>query len=74
MKSHKKPVIQVSIVSKGRSTSQNILANRLDGLETPAVDAPIDLTWRTVDAYQKVLGTTTWGRPVRTKGRSLILA
>ena len=29
-------------------------------LKTPAVDAPIDLTWRTVDAYQKALRATTW--------------
>ena len=29
---------------------QNILANRFEGLRTPAVDAPIDLTWQTVDA------------------------
>ena len=28
-------------------------------LKTPAVDAPIDLTWRTVDAYQRAFKTTT---------------
>ena len=28
-------------------------------LKIPAVDAPIDLTWRTVDAYQRALRTTT---------------
>ena len=43
-------------------------------LKTAAVDAPIDLTWRTVDAHQKVFGTTTWGRPVAQRGRSLTLA
>ena len=28
-------------------------------LKTPVVDAPIDLTWQTVDAYQRALKTTT---------------
>ena len=28
-------------------------------LKTPAVDAPIDLTWRTVDAYQRAFGAKT---------------
>ena len=28
-------------------------------LKTPAIDAPIDLTWRTVDTYQRTLRTTT---------------
>ena len=37
-------------------------------LKTPAVDALIDLTWRTVDAYQEALRTTTWGRPVAQRG------
>ena len=37
-------------------------------LKTPAVDAPIDLAWRTVDAYQKALRTTTWGKPVAQRG------
>ena len=42
---------------------QNILANtkfqlyEIDlKLKTPAVDTPIDLTWRTVDAYQRAFG------------------
>ena len=39
-------------------------------LKTPAVDAPIDLTWQTVDAYQKALRATTWGRPVAQRGRA----
>ena len=37
-------------------------------LKAPAVDAPIDLTWRTVDTYQRALRTTTWGRPVAQRG------
>ena len=37
-------------------------------LKTPAIDTPIDLTWRAVDAYQKALRTTTWGRPVAQRG------
>ena len=28
-------------------------------LKIPAIDAPIGLTWRTVDAYQRALRTTT---------------
>ena len=43
-------------------------------LKTPAVDAPIDLTWRTVDAYQKGPQDYNLGKAGRTKGRSLILA
>ena len=46
---------------------QNILANRLDGLE-PAVDASIDLTWRTVDAYQTVFRVTIRGMSVAQRG------
>ena len=37
--------------------SQNILAKQIGRLGTPAVDASIDLTWRTVDAYQRAFRT-----------------
>ena len=37
-------------------------------LKTAAVDAPIDLTWRTVDAYQRAFKTRTRGRPVAQGG------
>ena len=43
-------------------------------LKTPAVDAPIDLTWRTVDAYQKSLQDQNLKKAGRTRGQSLILA
>ena len=41
-------------------------------LKTPAIEAPIDLKWRTVDAYQRAFKTKTCAGC--TKGRSLILA
>ena len=54
---------------------QNILANtkfqlyEIDlKLKRPAVDAPIDLTWRTVDAYQRAFGAKARGRPVAQRG------
>ena len=43
-------------------------------LKTPAVDTPIDLTWRTVDAYQRAFEDQNLRKAGRTRGRSLILA
>ena len=43
-------------------------------LKTPAVDAPIDLTWQTIECLSKGPQGYNLGKASRTKGRSLILA